>query len=167
MALRIVEAPIVKVIVDSSAASQEIEKRCPRVPTKVSEHAGFIIAKILDEPRVQAGNGEFSVFNPRAVAIYEGDGTGLHKIVRVFCRERDRRQARTAKRRAVEDVVQPRVLPDRPQNTVLDVIHSHRLAFDPDKRLVPWPDGEKPGRYRNVADAGDRISVEHQVDCEL
>src|SRR5260370_35173785 len=103
MALRIVEAPIVKVIVDSSAASQEIEKRCPRVPTKVSEHAGFIIAKILDEPRVQAGNGEPSVFNPRAVAIYEGDGTGLHKIVHVSCLGRDWRQRRQANTRPSED----------------------------------------------------------------
>src|SRR5258708_19380059 len=114
MALRIVEAPIVKVIVDSGAASQEMEKRCPRVPTTVSEHAGFIIAKILDEPRVQAGNGEFPVFNPRAVAIYEGDGTGLHKIVRVFCRERDRRQAPTAKPPPPEAASPPPLLTHRP-----------------------------------------------------
>src|SRR5260370_21756840 len=142
MALRTVEPQIVIVTVDPSAASQEIEKRCPRVPTKVSEHAGFITAKILYEPRVQTGNGELSVFHPRAVAVDEGDGTGLHKIVRVFCRERDWRQARTAKRRAVEDVVQPRVLPHRPHKTGLGIIPNHGLPLDPDQRLVPWTDRE-------------------------
>jgi len=79
MALRIVEAPIVTVIVDSGAASQEMERSgARRVPTKseASTPASSLPKSSMNhEYRLE--NGEFPVFNPRAVAIYEGDGTGL------------------------------------------------------------------------------------------
>src|SRR5258708_5071449 len=47
---------------------------------------------------------------------------------------------------------------------MLDVIEAERLALDRDQLLAPWPNGEKPRRDVDVADAPHRIVREYGPD---
>src|SRR5215470_4612133 len=91
----------------------------------------------------------------------------VEQCLRVGRRERRKLQVRTAERGAIYRVVNARIAPDRPQNAMLDVIETERLARDRDQLAAPWSHREQPGRYGDVLDRRYRIMVEHELYRQL
>src|SRR5260221_14780052 len=89
-----------------------------------------------------------------------GAGALLKQPVRILGGEGNGREAGTADRGAIERVVQARIVPDRPQDAVLDVIEAQPLALGADHLSIPWADAEQAGPQGNVANAPCRIVIE-------
>ena len=72
-------------------------------------------------------------------------------------------QVRATDGGAVHDEMDTRILPDRPQDTVLDIVQAEGLAIDGDDIHAPGTKGQEP--VCNVSDAVDGIVLQDHLDC--
>src|SRR5258708_13981841 len=128
------------------------------------EHRGFAWAEIGLVPAIDARNDELAVLDaPPASIIDVGASALLQQPLRILGGEGNGREAGTADRGAIERVVQARIVPDRPQDAVLDVIEAQPLALGADHLRIPWADAEQAGPQGNVANAPCRIVIENDA----
>src|SRR5919106_5080033 len=137
---RVIQVPVVLVSVNLRHARERGRKLRFRIAPKMGDDAAFAAAEILLEPVVDLGSDEFIGLElgaarmidigPRRFVEHAGDGrTGERPVL----------QVRAADGRAIHGVVDPPVIPDRPQNAMLDVVERERIALDRDQFLVPRP----------------------------
>src|SRR6266851_7712762 len=56
------------------------------------------------------------------------------------------------------------IVPDGPEDAVFDIVEREPLALNREEILVPRTGREPTGRYVDVANAPDRVVIEHQTN---
>src|SRR6266481_9198123 len=99
------------------------------------EDAGFAAAEILREPIVDAGDDQPSTLDLHRSRVDELARRLVQEAIRIIGREGTWREIRAAEGRAIQYVMDPRIIPDRPQNAVFDIVQGQPFAFDGDQVL--------------------------------
>ena len=91
--------------------------------SQVCNYASLIAPKVHGEPVIEAGDYHLAVFQPCTPGmIYEGMGGFVQLLIQFTGLVGPCAQVRAAKRGAIQYVVNPRILPERPQDTMFNIV---------------------------------------------
>ena len=113
------------------------------IAVQVADDGGVVSAKIRLKPAIYAGNPEFAGLHAGTARVVDIVARPLlQQGLGVFGAECPRLQVGAAERRAVEGVVQARVLPYGTQDTVFDIVQADLPGLYLEAFFAPGPIGE-------------------------
>src|SRR5919106_3974707 len=155
----LVQLPGVAIFEPSVVALGPLSQLSSRILAKVLKNPRGAPAEVFLEPVVNARDAELPVPEARpARMVHVGNGALREQAVEVLGGVRHSCKVRAAQARAVQCVMEPRVLPDRAEDAVLDVVQAEPFALHRDELDVPWTNTQKVGL--DASDRLDRVVVQ-------
>src|SRR6266508_6090766 len=133
--------PLVVIMIQAAAIFlQRFRQRRTGIFLPVLHQVFRVAAKVSLKPNVDARHLQpILLYRYPARVVDKFTGALFQQLVRILSRIGDRLQIRTSQARTIDRIVDPVVLPDWPENTVLDVVERKLLPFDGQQLGAPRP----------------------------